>query len=84
MIGDGSDSKLAGPPGSAAIEKLFQDYFIEKNEPYDPSEFDGRSDYGPFIVSDHNTRTDQECNYVYLRRRSAFHQAVYSLALRYR
>ncbi|KAI8136786.1 hypothetical protein BJV82DRAFT_638176 [Fennellomyces sp. T-0311] len=48
--GDGSDSKLAGPPGSAAIEKLFQDFFVEKNEPYDPSEFDGRSDYGPFIA----------------------------------
>ncbi|KAI9490827.1 M28 family peptidase [Zychaea mexicana] len=47
--GDGSDSKLAGPPGSAAIEKLFQDFFADKKEPYDPSEFDGRSDYGPFI-----------------------------------
>lgn len=42
---------MSGPPGSAAIEKLFQDYFKSKGEPYDPSEFDGRSDYGPFIVS---------------------------------
>ncbi|KAI9247194.1 aminopeptidase Y [Phascolomyces articulosus] len=48
--GDGSDSKLAGPPGSAAIETLFQDFFTDKEEPYDPSEFDGRSDYGPFIA----------------------------------
>ncbi|KAJ8658730.1 hypothetical protein O0I10_005454 [Lichtheimia ornata] len=47
--GDGSDSSMSGPPGSAAIEKLFQDYFKSKGEPYDPSEFDGRSDYGPFI-----------------------------------
>lgn len=50
-LGDGSDSSMSGPPGSAAIEKLFQDYFKSKGEPYDPSEFDGRSDYGPFIVS---------------------------------
>ncbi|KAL0074385.1 hypothetical protein F4703DRAFT_1366302 [Phycomyces blakesleeanus] len=49
--GDGSDSPMAGPPGSAAIEKLFQDFFESKDEAHDPSEFDGRSDYGPFVAA---------------------------------
>lgn len=38
-----------GPAGSGAIEKLFQDFFESQGAPYDPAEFDGRSDYGPFI-----------------------------------
>lgn len=47
--GDGSDSDPAGPPGSGAIEKIFTDYFASKNLASAPTEFSGRSDYGPFI-----------------------------------
>lgn len=48
--GDGSAFNVSGPPGSAEVEKLWEDYF--KNDvkiPTKPSEFDGRSDYGPFL-----------------------------------
>jgi len=47
--GDGSDTPLAGPPGSAQIEGLFNSYFASQNLPVEPTAFDGRSDYGPFI-----------------------------------
>jgi PA domain len=39
----------AGPPGSAQIEALFNDYFASQGLATDPTAFDGRSDYGPFI-----------------------------------
>ena len=39
----------AGPPGSAYIEGLFADYFNHVDLAIDPTAFDGRSDYGPFI-----------------------------------
>lgn len=48
--GDGSAFNISGPPGSGEAERLFEDYF--KNEaklPLVPTEFDGRSDYGPFL-----------------------------------
>lgn len=48
--GDGSAFNISGPPGSAEVEKLWEDYF--KNDvdiPTKPTEFDGRSDYGPFL-----------------------------------
>ncbi|PMD51227.1 putative leucine aminopeptidase 2 [Hyaloscypha bicolor E] len=48
--GDGSAFGTTGPPGSAEIEKLWEDYY--KNDvriPTQPTEFDGRSDYGPFL-----------------------------------
>jgi Zn-dependent M28 family amino/carboxypeptidase len=48
--GDGSDTATAGPPGSAAIEKVFTDYFAGQNLASAPTAFDGRSDYGPFIA----------------------------------
>ena len=48
--GDGSDSKPAGPPGSDAIEDLFTDYFDGEGLASEPTEFSGRSDYGPFIA----------------------------------
>ena len=48
--GDGSDSDPAGPPGSGEIEKVFTDYFDSKGLASDPTEFSGRSDYGPFIA----------------------------------
>lgn len=47
--GDGSDSAPAGPPGSGAIEKIFTDYFATQGLASAPTEFSGRSDYGPFI-----------------------------------
>jgi Zn-dependent M28 family amino/carboxypeptidase len=52
--GDGSatpdDPDDAGPPGSDAIEKIFVDYFKSKGLASEPTPFDGRSDYGPFIA----------------------------------
>ncbi|MBB5234584.1 M20/M25/M40 family metallo-hydrolase [Deinococcus budaensis] len=46
--GDGSDSQ-AGPPGSDTIERVFVDYFETQGLASRPTEFSGRSDYGPFI-----------------------------------
>ena len=39
-----------GPPGSDAIEQIFTDYFASQGWPAEPTAFDGRSDYGPFIA----------------------------------
>jgi Zn-dependent M28 family amino/carboxypeptidase len=48
--GDGSDTPVAGPPGSAQIESVFTNYFAGQGLASDPTAFDGRSDYGPFIA----------------------------------
>ncbi|MEU4426942.1 M20/M25/M40 family metallo-hydrolase [Actinoplanes sp. NPDC024001] len=49
--GDGSDTGgTAGPAGSGEIEKVFTDYFAGQGLASDPTEFNGRSDYGPFIA----------------------------------
>jgi Zn-dependent M28 family amino/carboxypeptidase len=48
--GDGSDSDPAGPPGSGQIEQIFTSYFASQNLASAPTEFSGRSDYGPFIA----------------------------------
>ncbi len=48
--GDGSDTDPAGPPGSGEIEKVFTDYFDSQGLASEPTEFSGRSDYGPFIA----------------------------------
>jgi Zn-dependent M28 family amino/carboxypeptidase len=48
--GDGSAGGPDGPPGSAQIETLFNDYFADQGLPVEPTPFDGRSDYGPFIA----------------------------------
>ncbi len=40
----------AGPPGSGQIEALFSTYFAGLGLATDPTPFDGRSDYGPFIA----------------------------------
>jgi Zn-dependent M28 family amino/carboxypeptidase len=48
--GDGSDTPTAGPPGSAQIEQIFLDWFDSQGLATDPTAFDGRSDYGPFIA----------------------------------
>ncbi|GGM59815.1 M28 family metallopeptidase [Dactylosporangium sucinum] len=49
--GDNSDGTGAGPgpAGSAALEKVLQDYFTSIGVPTEGTDFDGRSDYGPFI-----------------------------------
>ncbi|KAI4225779.1 MAG: hypothetical protein L6R36_003665 [Xanthoria steineri] len=48
--GDGDAFGLAGAPGSAQAEKLFQDYFTnDAGLKWVPDEFSGRSDYGPFL-----------------------------------
>ena len=48
--GDGSDTPDAGPPGSAEIEEVFTSYFASQGLASEPTAFDGRSDYGPFIA----------------------------------
>lgn len=47
--GDGSAFNLSGPAGSAEAEKLFEEYFVSVGLPSQPTEFNGRSDYGPFL-----------------------------------
>ena len=37
------------PEGSAQIERLFLDYFTDQGLVTEPTAFDGRSDYGPFL-----------------------------------
>jgi Zn-dependent M28 family amino/carboxypeptidase len=49
--GDGSDTPDAGPPGSAQIEALFNGFYAGQGMATDPTAFDGRSDYGPFIAA---------------------------------
>lgn len=39
------------PPGSAAIEDVYESYYTMVGEPYDDTEFSGRSDYEAFILS---------------------------------
>ena len=48
--GDGSAYNLTGPSGSAEAEAEFAHYFDDIVElPHTEIEFDGRSDYGPFL-----------------------------------
>jgi Zn-dependent M28 family amino/carboxypeptidase len=47
--GDGSATDTAGPNGSATVEDIFLDYFGSQGLATEPTAFDGRSDYGPFI-----------------------------------
>jgi hypothetical protein len=52
--GDLSDSpapECGAPAGSAEIEQLFNDYFTSQGLPFAPTEFSGRSDYGPFLCA---------------------------------
>ena len=39
------------PPGSEAIEDLYESYYTWIGEPYDDTEFSGRSDYEAFILA---------------------------------
>jgi Zn-dependent M28 family amino/carboxypeptidase len=47
--GDGSATGTKGPSGSGNIERVFLDYFASQGLATEPTAFDGRSDYGPFI-----------------------------------
>lgn len=51
--GDNSDNvgEAAGPAGSDAIEKTFEAFYTERNWKFKGTDFDGRSDYGPFIAT---------------------------------
>ncbi len=46
-VGDGN----VGPAGSEVIEDVFTDYFAGRGLASDPTDFSGRSDYGPFIAA---------------------------------
>ena len=50
--GDDSDGVGAGPgpDGSAQIEAQFENFYASRGEPFEGSDFSGRSDYGPFIA----------------------------------
>ena len=50
--GDDSDGVGAGPgpAGSAQIEKTFEAYYNSVGQPFQGTDFSGRSDYGPFIA----------------------------------
>ncbi len=51
--GDNSDGvgAGAGPVGSTGIEKTFETYYNRRGVPFKGTDFDGRSDYGPFIAA---------------------------------
>jgi Zn-dependent M28 family amino/carboxypeptidase len=53
FIYDGDDSDAvgfpAGPDGSAAIEKLYEQFYSQRGIAFQGTDFSGRSDYGPFI-----------------------------------
>ena len=43
------EAPVVVPPGSIAIEDLFESYYTSVGEPYDDAAFSGRSDYQAFI-----------------------------------
>ena len=47
--GNGDAFGQTGPNGSDIIEGVFEDYFTSVGEPFEATEFDGRSDYFAFI-----------------------------------
>jgi len=55
FIYDGDDSDAegapAGPPGSAEIENIFEQFYDKRGLAHEGTDFDGRSDYGPFIAA---------------------------------
>jgi Zn-dependent M28 family amino/carboxypeptidase len=55
FIYDGDDSDSAGsgpgPYGSAQIEDVFEQYYDAHGLAHEGTDFDGRSDYGPFIAA---------------------------------
>ena len=55
MVYDADESTFAAPvvvpAGSAAIEDVYESYYTAIGEPYDDTEFSGRSDYEAFILA---------------------------------
>ena len=55
FVYDGDDSDgvgaVAGPEGSAQIEKTFEAFYTSVGEPFKGTDFSGRSDYGAFIAN---------------------------------
>jgi Peptidase family M28/PA domain len=55
MVYDADESTFEAPvtvpPGSEAIERLYERYYTKLGEPYDDTEFSGRSDYEAFILA---------------------------------
>ena len=50
--GDGSDTPAAGPGRlRRRSSRVFNGYFASQGLATDPTAFDGRSDYGPFIAA---------------------------------
>ena len=45
------DAPVTIPPGSTAIEDVFESYYTLIGEPYDDAEFSARSDYQAFILA---------------------------------
>ena len=48
--GDNSTGSGTPPAGSGALEKIFRKYLASRGQQVVDTEFDGRSDYGPFIA----------------------------------
>ena len=56
MVYDADESTFPAPgapipPGSTAIEDVYESYYTMIGEPYDDTEFSGRSDYEAFILA---------------------------------
>ena len=55
FVYDGDDSDAvgapAGPEGSAAIEHVFEEFYDDRGLTHEGTDFNGRSDYGPFIAA---------------------------------
>ncbi len=55
MVYDADESTFPAPvpvpPGSIAIEDVYESYYTAVGEPYDDTEFSGRSDYEAFIAA---------------------------------
>jgi Zn-dependent M28 family amino/carboxypeptidase len=47
--GSGNGFGLAGPPGSAAVQKLFEDFYAARGLASEPTQIDFRSDYAAFF-----------------------------------
>ncbi len=46
-----NDTPSSALPGSNKITELYRDWFIRQNLPWDFRDFNGRSDYGPFLAA---------------------------------
>jgi Zn-dependent M28 family amino/carboxypeptidase len=56
MVYDADESTFEAPvpvpPGSEAIEDVYESFYTKVGEPYDDTEFSGRSDYEAFIAAE--------------------------------